>query len=887
MDRLKSNRQERLGAALAWWVRNIQKRAIAVLLVTIAITFALTYYVVTTIGIDTDTSDMLSGKLTFRKNYENYRAAFPQYDSTFLILVEGDTPDLAQDASLKLSAALKKEKDYFTTVYLPGGGQFFEEHAFLYLSPEELESLADRLARVQPFLAKLSHDLSVQGFLAILQKGLEESSGNDVSFDFKPIFQQVRAAIDATTAGKRHYLSWMALMGGDSEIIRQKYKIIVVQPVQDFTELTPAARAINEVHRIIRELRLDGKEGVTVRVTGDVAMENQEIFTVMRGAGIAGTLAILMVSGLLFLGLRSVRFVLSTLATLIMGLIWTAGFAAFAVGNLNLISIAFAILYIGLSVDYAIHFILRYKELLQQGMERSAALSETARDIGSSLTLCALTTSIGFYAFTPTSYSGVAELGLISGTGMFIALIANLTILPALLYLFPVKRFSAATSNAKQHSDPGRSSFPLKYRTSIRIVSLVIGLAAIFLLPQVRFDDNPLNLRNPDTEPVEAFRDLLKRGGSSPWSLSVLAPGQRAAKDLARKLEKLKLVEKCVVLDDFVPTEQNAKLQIIDDIALMMGPDVLKSGPPDPDPPGDTGNLIKTIAGFVGSLNEFCSTTKDEILKNEAASLRNSFQALLKEARGLGAKGKTQLFELLTSNLLTSLPGRLQTLRNSLKAGETSLDELPPDLISRWKTRDGRYRVEVFPRDDLNDHKAMVKFIKAVHGVAPDAIGFPVIIYEGGKAVVAAFQEALLYSFIAITLLLLLLVRRISDVVLMLVPLLLAAVLTGAGMVLLGIPFNFANVIALPLLFGIGVDNGIHMTHRLRAAANQNQILKTSTAKAVLYSTLTTICGFGNLALSPHRGMASMGLLLTIGIGMILFCTLIVLPALFPKQTPR
>ena len=233
--------------------------------------------------------------------------------------------------------------------------------------------------------------------------------------------------------------------------------------------------------------------------------------------------------------------------------------------------------------------------------------------------------------------------------------------------------------------------------------------------------------------------------------------------------------------------------------------------------------------------------------------------------------------------------GHAAPLATSLEAGEITRDDLPADLVKQWVSTDGHYRVTVFPRENLNDQAAMRRFVTAVHTVAPDAIGFPVIYLEAGDAVVKAFKQAFLMALVAVTVLLLILLRPKADTILVLTPLLLAGVLTGAASVVLDIPFNFANVIALPLLLGVGVDSGIHMVHRMRAAPPASgQMLETSTARAVLYSSLTTICSFGNLAVSPHRGMASMGALLTIGIGFTLLCTLVVLPALMVtgKQTP-
>jgi predicted RND superfamily exporter protein len=239
------------------------------------------------------------------------------------------------------------------------------------------------------------------------------------------------------------------------------------------------------------------------------------------------------------------------------------------------------------------------------------------------------------------------------------------------------------------------------------------------------------------------------------------------------------------------------------------------------------------------------------------------------------------MLKALEDNLLGSLPEGLRHLRASLGAQRFSVDDLPRSLVKHWVADDGRYRIEIYPRENLNDGEALRRFVASVQRVAPDAIGYPVMIQEGGDAVVRAFQQALVLAVCAITALLLVLMRRKSDVLRVLLPLLLAGALTGAASVLLDIPFNFANVIALPLLLGIGVDSAIHMVHRMRTAPPADgNLLQSSTARAVIFSTLTTVCSFGNLAFSPHRGMASMGELLSIGIGFTLLCTLVLLPAL-------
>ncbi|MFH1242319.1 MAG: efflux RND transporter permease subunit, partial [Pseudomonadota bacterium] len=847
----------------------------------IAATGLLLYYTARNLGISTDTQDMLSEDLHFRRVFEDYKRAFPQYDKAILIVVDADTPDLVREASLALAHRLQQESETFKTVYLPGAETFFEQNALLYLTPSELEDLADNLAKVQPFLAKLTRDQSLRGLFSMAKSALEAvQKGEDV--DLAPLFDRMSRAIKGTLEKKNYRLSWLELMRGETSSAEERRAFIMAQPMLDYSNLLPGETAVKTIRRVARELKLDQEHGLRIRLTGDIALEYEELQSVMRGAEVAGLMALILVGIVLFAGLRSSRLVLATLVTLLMGLIWTAGFATAAVGHLNLISVAFAVLYIGMAVDFSIHFCLRYKELIENGYTNKAALQETAQDIGISLVLCALTTAIGFYAFIPTAFSGLAELGVISGTGMFISLIGNLTILPALLTLMP---FSPRAAEPRRGFGPlvdVALAFPLRHYRAIRIGSLALGLLALFSLSFVSFDRNILRLQAPENESVTTFNELLTRTETSPWSLAVVAPDAESAREYAKRLGELELVDRSVMLGDFVPTEQGQKLATIEEIALILGPAIMENKAQSHP---SLEEQVAAVHDMIGSLEAFIKKENNHQLESKAGPLLNELRqyeaALAAEEQSL----REQMLNHLELSLLGTLPERLRILRASLSARSVGPQDLPETLTRRWVAEDGRYRVEVFPREDLNDNKALQRFVTSVQKVAPDAIGIPVIIVEAGDAVIRAFRQALILSGIAISLLLLILMRRKVDALLVLLPLLLAGTLTGASTVLLNVHFNFANVIALPLILGVGVDNGIHMVHRMRTAMPvDGNPLKTSTARAVLFSTLTTICSFGNLALSPHRGMASMGLLLSIGIGFILLCTLIVLPALLYKR---
>lgn len=416
----------------------------------------------------------------------------------------------------------------------------------------------------------------------------------------------------------------------------------------------------------------------------------------------------------------------------------------------------------------------------------------------------------------------------------------------------------------------------LRNRTAVRWAAIALGAGGLLVMTQVRFDDNPLDLRDPKSESISTFKDLLATSATPPWSLSVLASGPDDAQQIAEKLGGLNDVAKVVTADSFIPSDQDAKLAVIDEIALTLGPLLPDEAParrPNPD------EQIAAIGAFAANLE---SRSADDGVRS---ALANNLVTLLTAATGSSGERQLQLLDLFEQNVLSTLKSNLRWLRASLSASGFTLDDLPEDLRSRWISPDGTWRVEVFPRDDLSETTTLRDFVTSVRSVAPDATGAPVVFVESGETVVRAFRQALVLAVLAITVLLLALLRNIRDTLLVLVPLALAGVLTVAAAVLINTPFNFANVIALPLLLGVGVDSGIHIVHGARyTTAPGTSLVRSSTARAVLYSAMTTLSGFGALMFWAHRGTASLGRLLTLGIILTLLCTLIVLPALIHRE---
>jgi uncharacterized protein len=858
--------------ALSSWVSWVAGHAGVVVAMAMALTTAAALHFATAIEINTSTTDMLAKDVPFRQYGRELDDAFPQTLDTLVVVIEGQTAGLADDAALALGAQLRQMSKLFEDVFDLRGDRFFRQNGFLYLDTDELFELSDQLADAQPFLGTLWRDSNLRGLFHMMELAAEEAAkpNGATPLPLVDVFGAVADVAEAQAEGRFQVLSWSQLMSGDAgepESIDDRRRFIIVKPRLNFASLQPAEDAIDTVRRLAADLNIDAAHGLNLRLTGSAALEQEELASVEKGMGVAAVVSLVLVLGVLLAGLGSLRLVFATLVTLIMGLIWTASFALLSVGSLNLISVAFAVLFIGLSVDFGIHFGLRYREKLGAGGDNASALAGAASSVGGPLTLCALSAAISFFAFLPTDYVGLAELGVIAGSGMFIALFANLTVLPAVVSLWTPRSSTRAIGGADTSA-----SHASRRTTTARSVCLGAGLLAVIsvaLLPRVVFDFDPLNLKDPSTESVSTLLDLMKDGTRNHYSAEILAADLSAADAMAVRLAKLPEVDRAMTLSSFVPKDQDEKLQVIGDMALFLGPSLTQTGEA---AAIDADARQLAWARLSPKLDRLAGAGAGP-MDVQAARMKKTISALLKS----GDKNALLVFE---RRLLQGLSGRLQSLKTALDAGPVTLATLPAQLRGRWLAKDGKALVEVFPTEDLRARPPLEAFVDAVRVQAPRLSGAPVTIMEAGRTVLGAFVEAGIIAVIGICILLWVVLRRGRDVALVFVPVILAGLWTLAITVVGGLAFNLANVIVLPLLFGLGVAGAIHLVARARTEGDSTAAMQTSTPRAVILSALTTIGSFGSISLSSHPGTSSMGVLLMIAIAMTMLATLIFLPAL-------
>ena len=767
-------------------------------------------------------------------------------------MVDAPTSELATQATGALIQALSGQSNLFHSITELGGGPFFRRNGLLFLPAQEVVEITHKLGEAKPIIQALAQDTNLRGLTVALNYGLIGARMNHYTLDnLAGTLNMVADTLDNAIAGRRASFSWRAMLNGAPPTPSERRRFIEIRPVLDYAALTPGKVASDAIRKAATDLNFEQQYGARVRLTGTVPIADEEYATVQEGAFINTAGTILIVLTILWLALRSGRIILAVFVSLLIGLSITMALGLAMVGALNLISVAFAVLFIGLGVDFGIQFSVRYRAERHDNDNLHEALLSTARYVGAPLTLAAAATAAGFMSFLPTDYKGVSELGQLAGLGMIVAFLTSITVIPALLtVLNPPGEPKEMGYKALAPID----RFMERRRIPVIVGTALVVTAGLPLLYFLQFDFNPLNLRSPKVESVATFLDLRSDPALGANSIFVLAPNKEAAIADAEKLAKLPEVASVKTIESFVPTDQEPKLAAIRQMATVLAP-VLK---PDPSkkPPTDADN-VEALKAAVNNLRQaVAAQTQPGPGAVAAKRLADDLETIANGDEALRARAQAAL--------VLPLNTALDELRDYLEAQPVTLETLPPELASDWITKDGRAKIEVLPKGDPNDNETIRKFAAAVQAVEPNAIGGPISILESGRTMIKSFFEAGFWALGSIAILLWIVLRRFGDVLLTLIPLVLAGVVTMELMVIFGMQFNFANIIALPLLLGLGVAFKIYYIMAWRAG--QTDLLQSSLTRAVVFSALTTATAFGSLWLSSHPGTSSMGKLMALAL---------------------
>ncbi len=834
-------------------VRTCTRFALPVVVFSLILAAGAGVYAARNFAINTDINKLISPDLDWRKRDNQFEKAFDR-ERMILAVVEAPTPELTSAAAKALAAKLAEDKKNFEAVTPLGSGEFFERNGLLFLPTEDVAKITGELESAAPLVEIMAGDPSIRGLTGALETGLAGVKRGQVKLDnaarpFNLIAQTVEDILGKGTAT----FSWRELTSDKPLTESDKRAFIEVKPIINYSALEPGKAATDAIRQAAADLKFPSEYHARVRLTGPVPIANEEYATVQDGAITNGIGTVVIVLLILWMALHSGKIIFAVFVNLFIGLVITTAVGLMMVGSLNLLSVAFAVLFIGLGVDFGIQFSVRYRSERFKNDNVTLALENAARRSAVPLSLAAMATAAGFLCFLPTDYRGISELGKIAGAGMLIAFITSITVLPALLDLL----------HPAGEKDPVGYAFlaPVddfleRHRIPIIVGTILVAVAGLPLLHYMKFDFNPINLRNAKVESIATFLDLRKDPNTGANAINVMTHSEADPKKIEAKPEN-------------VPEDQPAKLKLVAQAAKVLGPAL---NPDSVDPtPSDQEN-VDALKSSVESLRKTAGDGKGP----GAVASRRLADALQKLADSTQAtRDKAQAI------FVAPLKIVFDQLRNTLQAQTVTLKTLPPELVASWKAKDGLIRVEALPKGDPNDNDNLRRFADAVLAAEPTAIGGPVSILKSGDTVVKAFIHAGILALVAISLLLWLALRRVTDVLMTLVPLLVAGIVTLEICVLIGLPLNFANIVALPLLLGVGVAFKIYYVTAWRQG--RTNLLQSSLTRAIFFSALTTATAFGSLWLSSHPGTASMGKLLALSLVTTLAAVLLFQPALMGK----
>lgn len=860
----------------------------------------------------TGRDDLMPKNSAFHGNYREYRQEFGDQEE-IVIVIESDDPERADSFGRELYATLLKRKDVFLEVFYPNGLEFFRKNGLLFMPYEELHSLRENLAKAKPVLRDLAASPSVQTLFSSLTNRMDDymkqppgapGSAERLS-ELTFMLDKLGSGLDRfgkAEGGSFSLNDLFASPGEESAFAKAaRMQLMTILPVKESGSFVPAERAIAAAREEVA--RLAGRpefKGVKAGLTGIPVLEYEEMATSQRDITLATVVSIVLTVILLLLAFRGVLNSLAAMTALLVAIALSFGMATLVVGHLNILSMVFAVMLIGIGIEYGIQIVLRYQEELAKGRQRLESLRTALNRNVWAIAMAAATVAAAFITFVFTDFKGIAELGIIAAIGIGICVLVTFTVLPAMLVL-PVKFGKRNRKVSVQGSpsvaprmEPSRIRRLIKlvlfdHPRSVLVVTVLLCLASCYPLLQVNFDYNLLNLQAKGLESVSYAHKLMKSSENSGYFAVATARTPEEAASRTKALEKLPTVDHVVSIASFIPEDQERKLA---ELAAMRA-ELADVRPAPYDEDLRVMELPTVFETFRATVERFHQRLEREGLpeSRDAAGFLQTldrFFAGLEKEKDRNALGMLRTFQ---GDLLAGLPDKLETLKASLNAAPVTAADIPAELRERFVGKTGKYLLQIAPKREIFDLDPLKSFLDDVRKVEPNATGEPVMVYESMTIMRDSYRGAFLYAFLAIVLILLITFRSIRYTLIGLVPLVVGVLFMVSGMWLFGINFNSANIIVMPLVLGIAVDSGIYIVNRFRREGESGyEVVVSSTGRGVFYNTLTIMISFGALMVARHQGVFSIGAIMTLGMVACQVAFIVTLPAvlaLFGEKRPN
>jgi hypothetical protein len=845
---------------------------------------------------DTNRDDLVGGNQRYQHNFLEFQKEFPLQDD-LVVVVESENVEKNRQFVERLGARLEAETNLFKDVFYKGDLPMMGNKALLFVPENDLAGLRDTLKNDLPFIEKFSQTTNLVSFFELANTQFrtasrETNAQNDALVKSLPaldrILQQAQESLERP--GTPPSPGVTALFDTGDEATAGTYitfnhgKIFLVTAHAPSDELN--GDAVERIRELVQQTKSE-VAGVNAGLTGEPVLEHDEMEQSQKDTTVAGVVSLILCAIIFIYGYNETGRPIKAIICLLFGLAYTFAFATVTIGHLNILTITFLPMLIGLAIDFGVHLITRYEEELRHGKTEAEALTKAMVFTGQGIFMGALTTAGAFAAMAFTNFKGIMEMGVICGGGLMVCLVPMMTILPVMLL--------RGRQNVMDHEireDERRArieSFWLERPVLVTLMIVVVSVAAAFEARKVFFDYNLLNMQSAGLPAVVYEQKLIDSADKSVLFGAVVATNLDEAVQLEKKIRALtNVVADVESIAGFLHQDQNAKLQLISDIKATVAP--LEFNPPDLRPV-DVYALSQTLysfSGYLGLALEEVSKTDAELAR-QLTSLQKTVLALRRTMLAGDNSALAEHGEKLgeyQQALFDDLRVTFQTLQQQDDRAPLSVEDLPPALRDRFVGVTGQFLLQVYPKKDVWQHENQKEFVETLRRELdpqdsnhPNITGTPVQLLEYTTLLKDSYITAAWYSLAAIAVMVFFHFRSLAAVILSLIPVALGTLWLVGLMGWNRVPFNPANIMTLPLVIGIGVTNGIHILNRY-AEERTPGILARSTGKAVLVSGLTAIAGFGSLILAQHRGIHSLGYIMAVGIAMCMIAALTFLPAL-------
>lgn len=853
----------------------------------------------------TGRGDLVAKGLPYVKLYEEYRDQFEDLEG-MVIVVESESPEKMAEFAETLAAKLQVRQDLFSQVICKLDTSYFRSRFLLYLDPPDLQSLQTKLEEHQDFIESVNAAPGLNPLLNEINREISSGMVDSLMTDFlgegdaedeekndeNDLNLLIRIIEEMNRSLKKnyHYQSpWQSLFNSSEKSLQEKgYLVsknekllfILAVPNEDETSFTGYKDSVYSARELIAEVKKDFPS-ISVGLTGEDVISTDEMIATQKDVELASKIALSGVALLFIIAFKGIVKPLLAVFSLLIALAWSLGFTSLTVGHLNILSVVFTTILIGLGIDFGIHILERYKEERKEGDDISTALQKTLQGTGQGNFSGAITTAMAFGAMVLTDFIGIVELGWIAGWGILFCMVAMVLLLPALVTLEEKWRKPVYSKSAEKPITASISwldRFFSHYKLIITVCCVLV-LVASLSLRSAHFDYNLLNLQTKGTEAVKYEMRILENAGRSAWSAAILADSLEEVRQKETQLKTLPTIENVESIVAMMPKHQEENLQYVRKNLLPLLSELYVE---EEDEPFSLKALTKTLKRIRFKLQG------REGKEDKVAQAAREIDKFLETSKTIAPETVEKKLAEFSEELFVDYRGLMTDLKKNAEPKLVEISEIPKSLRDRYISKQGKYLITIFPSVDIWNLDERKRYLKDLRSVDVNVTGSAVHMFNSTRLMTEGYINGGIYAMTAIIIYVFIVFRNPRTVFFILLPVIAGSIWTVGIMELIGLKLNMANLVILPLILGIGVVNGIHITHRYREEKDKNSVvLGKSTGQAVILSSLTTMIGFGSMMVADHYGVFSLGLVLTLGVFCCLVASITFLPALLKLSTVK